>query len=405
MRLAILTQYYPPEIGAPQARLSAIARGAVRRGHSVTVIAAKPNYPTGRISPGYPGFVARGEQDGATVLRTVVYPTKRAELVPRLACYLSFVASSSLAGTALLAAPDYLMVESPPLFLGLAGLWLGWIKSCRVIFNVSDLWPESAVRLGFVRPGSAGHRWSSALESLCYRRAWLVTGQTAAIVADIRRRFPGVPTHHLPNGVDTDLFLPGSAPPAGSSQEGACTILYAGLLGLAQGLEQLLDAAADMAEAGGVRFEFVGDGPFRPTLAERAADPRMRHVRLLDPRPHSEMPALLAAADILVVPLHRAFTDAVPSKLFEALASGRPVVVIATGEAARIVEEADAGIVVGHDDRAALAGALRRLAADPALRARLGANGRAAAVARYDRGRIIDEFTVRLEQGLMERRA
>lgn len=400
MNLAILTQYYPPEIGAPQARLSALARGAARRGHSVTVITAKPNYPTGRIHAGYPGIVAREERDGVAVVRTLIYPTKRPEVIPRLASYFSFVASSAAVGTALLAAPDYLLVESPPLFLGLSGLWLSWIKSTRLIFNVSDLFPEAAVRLGIIRPGSLGHRCTAALEALCYRRSWLVTGQTSAIVADIRQRFPGVRTHHLANGVDTGLFLPDAGRGAGAAANGRCTIMYAGLLGLAQGLDQLLDAAADMNGEAGVEFHLAGDGPCRSALVQRAQDARMANVRFLDPRPHSEMPALLASADILVVPLHRSFTDAVPSKLYEALATGRPVVVIASGVAAQIVEESGAGVAVPHDDRAALAAALRRLAADPALRAQLGANGRAAAVSRFDRGRIVDEFTDLLERGL-----
>jgi glycosyltransferase involved in cell wall biosynthesis len=395
VKLAILTQYYPPEIGAPQARLSAIAEGMARRGHAVTVLAAKPNYPVGRVRPGYPGLVAREEGDGVTVLRTLIYPTQRADLLHRLACYFSFVASSAVAGTLLLKRPDYLLVESPPLFLGLAGLWLSWSQSARLIFNVSDLWPESAVRLGVIQPGSAGHRWSELVESACYRRAWLVTGQTSAIVTDIQERFPRVRTHHLSNGVDTAKFRPDAGSPSPSS----CRVLYAGLLGLAQGLDQLIDAAIALRHEPDLEFVLAGEGPCRAALIERVAAQGLERVRFLDPRPHADMPALLASADIIVVPLHRSFGDAVPSKLFEALASGRPIVLVASGEAARIVHEADAGIVVSPDDALALVSALRRLAADPALRARLGANGRAAAAERFDRHRIVDAFAALLEAG------
>ena len=397
MKLAILTQYYPPEIGAPQARLSALAEGVARRGHAVTILAAKPNYPGGRVLPGYPGLVTQEANGGVRVLRTLIYPTQRADLLHRLTCYFSFVASSAVAGTLCLESPDYLLVESPPLFLGLTGLWLAWAKSARLIFNVSDLWPESAVRLGVVDAGSAGHRWSESLEALCYRRAWLVTGQTRAIVADIRHRFPGVRTHHLPNGVDTAKFRPDAGGPPAA---GRCTVLYAGLLGLAQGLDQLLDAAAALRDEPGLEFVLAGEGPCRAALVERASDARLERVRFLDALPHSAVPALLSSADIVVVPLHRSFGDAVPSKLFEALASGRPVVVIASGEAARIVQESDAGVVVPPGDLAALVAALRRLAHDPDLRARLGANGRAAAVGQFDRSRIVDAFTGLLEAGL-----
>ena len=400
MRLAILTQYYPPEIGAPQARLAALARGAVRRGHAVTVLAAKPNYPTGRVYDGYSGLVIREQREGATVVRAPIYATKRADMLPRLASYFSFVGSSLLVGSASIESPDYLLVESPPLFLGITGLWLAWTKSARLIFNVSDLWPESAVRLGMVRPGSLSHRCSAALEAWCYRRAALVTGQTAAIVADIRHRFPAVPVHHLPNGVDTSTF---GARAAGTSDRPAsdrCTVLYAGLLGLAQGLDQVLDAALALRADDSIHFQFAGEGPCRADLTRRVVTEGIANVQFLDPRPHSEMPALLASADVLVVPLHRSLTDAVPSKLFEALATGRPIVLVATGAAARIVTEAEAGVVVPHDNPGALAAAVRRLAADPALRRRFGDNGRRAAVDRHDRGRIVDEFLALLERNL-----
>lgn len=398
MKLAILTQYYPPEVGAPQARLSAIAEGVVRRGHEVTVLTAKPNYPGGRVRPGFPGLVAREKSGGVTILRTLIYPTQRADLVHRLSCYFSFVASSAVVGTLLLESPDYLLVESPPLFLGLSGLWLAWAKSARLIFNVSDLWPESAVRLGLIEPGSAGHRWSELLEGHCYRRAWLVTGQTGAIVADVQRRFPAVRTYHLPNGVDTARFRPGAGGPPATA--GPCTVVYAGLLGLAQGLDQLIDAAVALRDDPGLEFVLAGDGPCRGALTARVAKERLERVSFLDQQPHAAVPALLGAAGIIVVPLHRSFGDAVPSKLFEALSSGRPVVVIASGEAARIVRESDAGIVVPPGDPDSLIAALRRLAGDPGLRERLGTNGRAAALRRFDRDRIVEDFTALLEAGL-----
>lgn len=157
MKLAILTQYYPPEIGAPQRRLSSLAGHFVRAGHQVQILTAMPNYPLGRVYHGYGGMMRQAEVDGVRVTRTFIYPTQRTDFLHRLANYFSFVASSSAIGTILLDRPDFLMVESPPLFLGLAGAWLSVVKRTRMIFNVSDLWPETAVRLGVVRDGSAVH--------------------------------------------------------------------------------------------------------------------------------------------------------------------------------------------------------------------------------------------------------
>ena len=118
MHLAILTQYYPPEMGAPQARLSELAAAFVARGHDVEVLTAMPNYPLGRVHDGYGGVLRRESRDGVRVVRTFVYATQRLDLVHRLTSYASFVLSSAIVGTLALRRPDYLLVESPPLFLG-----------------------------------------------------------------------------------------------------------------------------------------------------------------------------------------------------------------------------------------------------------------------------------------------
>ena len=149
MKIAFLTQYYPPEIGAPQNRLSQLAARFAHSGHDVSVLTAMPNYPEGKTHPGYKGVLRRERLDGVSVIRTYIYPTQSAGYVRRLTNYFSFVVSSALGGMALLTRADYLFVESPPLFLGLTGFLLSRVKRMRLIFNVSDLWPESAVRLGF----------------------------------------------------------------------------------------------------------------------------------------------------------------------------------------------------------------------------------------------------------------
>src|SRR5262245_5670315 len=142
MHFTVLSQYYPPEVGAPQARLSELAAHFVRRGHSVTVLTAMPNYPIGRIQAGYGGMLLREQKEGIGVIRTFIFPTKETGFLYRLANYFSFVISSTIIGSLFLRRSDYLLVESPPLFLGLSGIWLSRIKRARMIFNVSDLWPE-----------------------------------------------------------------------------------------------------------------------------------------------------------------------------------------------------------------------------------------------------------------------
>lgn len=401
MRLGILTQYYPPEIGAPQARLSELAAHVVARGHDVAVLTAMPNYPTGVIHDGYGGVLRREVRDGVRVVRTFIYPTQRADYAHRLANYFSFVLSSAAVGGAAVGPLDYLMVESPPLFLGLSGIWLAALKRARLVFNVSDLWPESAVRLGLLRQESAAYRASARLEALCYRRAWLVTGQSRGILADIGARFPETRRYHLSNGVDTTRFAPTRATAEARrllSPDGRCVALYAGLHGLAQGLEQLLDAAERIPPEAGLDVVLVGDGPEKAALVARAAERGLHHVRFLPPLPAAEIPALVASSDVALVPLKLHLPGAVPSKVYEAMASARPVMMVATGEPAELVRTHDAGLVAAPGDVAALADGLRRLVADPALRERLGAAGRRAAEAHFDRAAIAGTFIDHLQE-------
>ncbi len=401
MRFAILSQYYPPEMGAPQARLSELAARFVNRGHEVTVLTAMPNYPRGRIAPGYRGLLRREERDGVRVIRTAIYPTQSVRTVRRMASYLSFVASSALLGAVVLPRVDYLLTESPPLFLGLSGFFLSRLKGARWIFNVADLWPEGAVEMGIVTDGPA-LRAARALEAFCYRRAWLVSGQSRGILDNIERRFPEVATHHLSNGVDTELFHPGVAPARrrlGRGREGRAVAVYAGLHGIAQGLGQVLDAAARIADAT-LDIVLVGDGPEKDALVARARDLGLANVRFLDPVERAAMPELLAAADIAIACLARPLLGAVPSKIYEAMGAGRPLVLVAGGEPAEIVRRAGAGLTVAPGDVAGLAAALERLAGNPEERREMGRQGRQAAETRFDRQRICDRFIDLLEERL-----
>jgi colanic acid biosynthesis glycosyl transferase WcaI len=398
MRFGILTQYYPPEIGAPQVRLSELAACLTRRGHEVTVLTAMPNYPAGRIHDGYAGLWRREKMAGASIVRTAIYPS-RALGMRRLASYGSFVASSSALGALMLPRLDFLMTESPPLFLGIAGYWLSRFKRARWIFNVSDLWPESAVRLGAVREGLA-LRMAVALEAACYRRAWLVSGQSREILDDITRRFPGVPTWHLANGASPEVFSPGARSAAARRKLGGGRLiaLYAGLHGIAQGLDQVLRAAAMLRDIEGLRIVLIGEGPEKAALLRAAKERGLANVAFLDPVPRAEMPALLASADLALVPLKNHLPGAVPSKIYEAMAAAVPVVLAGDGEAAEIVRRSRSGVVVPPGDADGLALAIRDLAGDERRRRDLGSAGLIAASGEFNRREILDRFIDRLER-------
>lgn len=400
MRLIILTQYYPPEIGAPQRRLSDLAERFVQAGHSVTVLTAMPNYPQGRIHDGYGGLMRREQMNGVEVIRTAIYPTQKASFIHRLTNYFSFVISSALLGIFLLRKADYLMVESPPLFLGISGIWLSWIKHARLIFNVSDLWPESAVQLGLVRKASLAHRLSAWLESWCYRSAWLITGQSRGILSDIVERFPQKTTYRLSNGVDIEKFG-GQYFSDDLRQQlrgtGKCIAVYAGLHGLAQGLDQLMQAADALRNEADLRIVLVGDGPEKQTLVQNAQDRNLRNLEFRDPIPAGDVPHLLATADIILITLKSYIPGAVPSKLYEAMASGKPIVLVAEGEPATILQQHNAGLVVHPGDITSLVESLRQLRDSPQMRDEMGRNGRLAAEEHFNREKIAADFMTHLE--------
>ena len=152
LKLLIHTQYYPPEIGAPQARLSELAKGLTRLGFLVSVLTAMPNYPQGKVFKGYKGLLIREEIDQIPVLRTSIYPTQKVNFIPRLINYFTFVFSSLFFGVWGLGKLDFVLTESPPLFLGISGYLLSRLTRAKWIFNVSDLWPESVVRLECLNP-------------------------------------------------------------------------------------------------------------------------------------------------------------------------------------------------------------------------------------------------------------
>lgn len=400
MRLAIHTQYYPPETGAPQARLSELAARFVARGHQVFVLTAMPNYPMGRVYEGYGGLLRREKLAGTRLIRTYIYPSKSVSMLPRLWNYFSFVCSSLGLGAFTLPEVDYLLTESPPLFLGIAGYGLSRLKRARWIFNVSDLWPESAVHLGVVKEGPA-LRLSYALEAFCYRKAWLVTGQSRGILSNIERRFPEVPCQLLTNGVDPDLFRPDLEPRREQfGLEGTCVAVYTGLHGIAQGLDQLLAAAHRLRDVEGLSIYLVGDGSEKEALKQRARELELPNLHFLDSLPRAEMPSLMASADIAIACLKQTLPGAVPSKIYEAMGASRPLVLVGDGEPAEILRETGAGLAVAPGDLDALEAAFRTLAKDPAKRQELGAAGRRAAETRFNRWRIVDTLIDRLEEGL-----
>jgi glycosyltransferase involved in cell wall biosynthesis len=397
VRLLILSQYFPPEMGAPQVRLSELGDQLIDLDWSVECLTALPNYPTGQVFPTYDPRKPVVENVGR--IRTIRVPLKPAKsgFVRRLRCYFSFVRSASRFGPRLCNQPDLLFVESPPLFIGFAARKLARIWGCPYVFNVSDLWPESAVRMGIIKEGFLS-RMVEKLELSFYRHAAGVTGQSSEIIESVRRRSPHTKSAVITNGVDPARFGKLMLDQAGLGLVGpkpGPIFIYAGLMGLAQGLDQILDLAKSLPDSVPGRFVLVGEGPVREHLQTRIADQKISRVKLVSAQPRNRIPALLAASDAAIISLGMSIPGAVPSKIYEAMASSLPILLIADGEPATRVREANAGCSVCPGDSGGLLMAFRELATNAALRERMGAAGRHAAETTYNRKAIavrLDEF-------------
>jgi glycosyltransferase involved in cell wall biosynthesis len=404
MRVLLLTHYYPPEVGAAPARIAALARGLAERGMEVTVHTGFPNYPSGTIAPPYRNRPWRVErQDGVRVLRSLVYPTPNVGVARRLANHAVFAAGALATCTA--AGPvDVVVAETPPLFTAGAGVLYAKAKRAALALNVSDLWPESAIELGAIGEGRAA-AVAHVLAHRCYRAAGLIAVPTSGIVASLGTRPQAQgKVVQVPPAVDLERFAALAPLSAAGPRAGApLRVLYAGTLGMAQGLATLLDAAR-LAGPEVVQVSIAGEGPDGAELRQLIAARRLRHVRLLGAVAPEHVPTLYGEADAGVVPLRDrpVFAGALPTKLFEVMAAGRPAIVAARGEAAELVRASGAGLAVAPEDPHALADAFRLLRAYPSRARAMGEHGRLRA-RDFDRAAAVGQWEGLLKELVVPR--
>ncbi len=393
MRILYLSQYFPPEVGATQTRAYEMARGLVRAGHHVTMIAEIPNHPSGIVPPEYRGkWFERTTLDGIDVIRVWVKASPVKTFRTRMAFYLSYMVSAILAGLFLARGRyDVLYATSPPLFVGAAGLVISYLRRIPLVFEVRDLWPESAVVLGELK-NPAAISWAERLERACYHRARRIVVVTQGIFDRLSAR--GYAPDKLAvilNGANTDLFR--YRPPGRQTVrqklglQGKFIVIYAGIHGLAQGLESVLEAIALMQTYPDIHFLFVGEGPVKQNLMQLAGQRKLSNLTFHPEVPRDKIPDFLSAADVALVPLRRSdlFRGALPSKIFDAWACRCPTLVTIDGEARRILSEAQAGIFVEPENPQALVEAILHLKDNPDTCRIMGENGRRAVEKSFSR--------------------
>ncbi|MBN1865165.1 MAG: PQQ-binding-like beta-propeller repeat protein [Victivallales bacterium] len=406
MKIVILTQYYPPEHGAPQNRLHDLAIRAAKAGHDTIVLTAMPNYPLGKVFPEYKGqFFTSENIDGVKVLRSWIFASRRKGLLPQLTVYFSFVLSSLIAGLIKLPRADFLICESPPLFLGLTAMALKTMKRARMVMNISDLWPESAVQLGIIGPGIKLSLLQH-LERILYSESAIVSCQTEGIQQGVLDSCPAARTLLYPNGVDLKMFPPArkSAQFTKKFRVGTDNFVvgYGGNHGRSQALSQVLLAAEIVHKKNpNVLFLLFGDGPEKDELVKKAGEMKLQNLRFMPPQKRQEMAKVQGLWDIALVPLKdiALFNGARPSKMFELMAGKIPFIFCGSGEGADIARKSGCSLPVPPENPGKLASKILEMAEFPPEKLKeMGSKGRKFVQRYFNRAKLAESLLHKLTE-------
>ncbi len=382
MRIAVVYQYYqgPEEPG--HSVIYDLTRFMADRGHDVQVIAGETGYmKRSRPARSWVRRLVRTERDGGVrITRTYCYPELHRNYPTRLISFLSFTLSSA-ACLLLTVRPQTLLASSPPIFPVFAAGVVCRLRGIPFVFEVRDLWPASAVEMGILR-----NQWMirvmAWMERWLYDRCDHIVALTNGIRDHIRLRgWEGSKIAFIPCGIDPSTMFPDPESRMRKRQqlgwEGKKIVLYFGAMGAANNLGVILDAARRLEDRRDILFALVGDGMQRNALLERCRTMGLRNVHFLPAVPKQEARACINAADLCVVTLKDIplFRGAIPTKLLEYMACGKPVICGVSGEAATLVRQSQAGEVFRPDDDSGLAALVSGMLADEARTRAMSANG------------------------------
>lgn len=411
MRILFLSDNFPPEVNAPASRTAEHCREWVRLGHEVTVITCSPNFPTGCIFPGYRNrLVSTEEVDGVRVVRVWTYVTANEGFLKRTADYLSYALAASIAGVSATRF-DVVVATSPQFFTACAGWLVGFIRRRPFVFEVRDLWPESIKAVGAMKDGLV-LRLLEGLELFLYRRAAAVITVTEAFKRNlVSRGLPAEKISVVTNGADLSRFTPRVADAElvqSLGLTGTFVAGYVGTHGMAHGLETLIDAAALVSkrpDAEHIRFLLLGDGAEKANLLARAKTLNLSNVIFVDSVSKDQVARYWSLLDVSIIHLRDTplFETVIPSKLFECMAMGIPVLHGVRGESADIVRRHQVGLTFAAGRPEELANAIVSVAADADGRRSMSARGEIAARS-YDRT-LLARRMLEILRDLVETRA
>lgn len=408
MRIRFVSLYFSPEAGAAQRRLSDLVRILVQSNagagcHDVTVLTGFPNYPSGIKPERYRGKLFMIEKkDGYRIIRVPHFVAPNRGFFKRLLIHISFAISASIA-TLFLKRDDVAYIESPPLFNGFIGLTGLWMRRIPYLFNVADLWPQTAVEMGLLKNKTI-ISFSETLEKLFYNRSAKILAITAGLQKSLLSR--GYPEEKVPlitNGVDCEIFDPEILPDEKLTSyrpDNGLLVIYAGTHGLIYSLDTLLETAQKMS-ADPIHFLMIGDGADKERLVDLAGKMTLTNVTFLPSRPPEDMPSVFCSADVTVVSLKDLpiSKSIMPVKCFEIMACAVPVILAARGEMAGHIAASEGGSVIEPERIDRLTAELRRyIKMTRAERREIGLKGRSYMLRNFSR-----QKTVRNLEFIMEK--
>ncbi len=408
MKILFFSHYFPPEVNAPASRTHAHAVRWARDGHDVTVITCAPNCPDGVVYDGYRNRLLPQVEmvDGVRVVRVWTYVAANAGTVKRIVNFLSYMVSATVAAL-FRARPDVIVATSPQFFCGWAGVLTSWTRWRPLVLEIRDIWPESIAVVGAMRKGIL-LRILEFLEVRMYRAARHIVAVGEGYRSQIVEKAPEVrgAVSVITNGVDT-LFCEPARPDRELLERlgiaGKFVVSYIGTIGLAHGLEVTIEAARRRRAEGkdDVAFLIVGDGARRAELEELARSAGVADLVLFAGRlPRERMPGVLAASDACLIHLRKSslFEKVIPSKIFETMALGRPMIMGVEGESREIVLQAEAGLPMEPESPESLLAAIDRLRTEPGLRERCGRLAKQFVRQNYDRETLARRYLTLLEE-------
>ncbi|MEX0742504.1 MAG: glycosyltransferase family 4 protein [Phycisphaeraceae bacterium] len=411
MHILYVSQYFPPEMGAPAARVSELARHWVQAGHEVTVLTGFAHHPTGVKAAADRRCLTRREQwEGVNVIRSYVYATANKGAAKRMLSYASFMTSAALLGAVRVRKPDIVIATSPQLLCAVGGYALAKRFRVPFVFEVRDLWPESIQAVEAMRDNFIMRGLKRTADNL-YRRSDLIVTVGEGYRNEIHQLYniPHDKMRIIHNGINASLFTPGERHNAVRREFGwgdKTVLLYLGTHGMAHALHKVLETAKRLAHRTDLHFAFVGEGAEKDHLKQLAADWNLPNVQFIDQQPKHRVPEFYAACDIGLVTLRDTplFQQVLPSKIFEYLAMQRPIILSVGGEARKLVENAGAGRYVAPENVDDLAEAITDLADDPATWQAMAERGRQFVLDNFDRAEQARRYLTLL-QPLAERRS